>query len=897
MVVPPEIKIGLADLKAYLENNPLSWQQPAQRWAIGAMLGRFNGLLTDCIDFDILQNKELLETFFHCSKTITSSIESVGIEAIDTLDKSNTEPEMLSKVFENAEDSSVPQASNTAGMSPKNLTSDSTFSTEDAMASPADPLSLGSEIDQKQDSILEDTPSLTGSRSSVGLSEDIDHLITRHSENQLSLDPTKTSDEIPTNTDESSIVYGESHGVEGTTYVKTTYTAESDEPPKMEKKNKNKKKSKKKKSMTIDATEEAILTSIEISNSPTLVLPMVKDYVSPVSLMPDRLMAPSDAEASSTSQAVATTTFSGAGRAAPSGGLDATFSRFKLEKALEALRLMPIEESRQQSVGDLKTEHQKTLADLTKKHEAIKFENKNLKADRNKELEKLRRENLVLRERSSGLDQEMTQLRTELHLLKSKVVIEESRVPPEVVPGHAEELEFIIRHQCHIIAYEIFPEMWDEVNRAEEKDDDEKSSTRLKFVFKTLQGKPSWDITTYPYMSEGARKLCKVMKKIRVSNAILRTRCQWYWNQLHEVAQAKRKTLTSLLKMENSAILYEAETFDLKEQIRNLEKSLNIRKRSPGVRTMNIEKKVMQKKFGILELTISELKDEVYSLKRCISKLNETKKTLLENSATGELRQTAELEEAICKEQSKTKRFSSKIQELQGKVKALEKERATVESLIEIGVAVRKRFFEQAKYAVSLGEIFSRPDHKIIQEGNDRCHRAYCLTDAALFKLFYLSGSTNEAIYNRIYHVNSHAAIMNFPLKLCQALDSNASIKTVRVINDSITSQELRTEAEQLFFSIIECWNANLQEDIFDANEEVSGWLSQLHDLEKQIIRIDRSKEYRGYAEEFNDGEETSHSEACGWGIGEPGDMAGADNWCTGQSGGMIDTGDWRSTH
>ncbi|KAK6601508.1 hypothetical protein H4I96_06849 [Botrytis cinerea] len=850
MVVPPEIKIGLADLKAYLENNPLSWQQPAQRWAIGAMLGRFNGLLTDCIDFDILQNRELLETFFHCYRTITSSIESVGIEAIDTLDKSNTEPEMLSKVFENTEDSSLPQASNTA---------------EDAMASPADPLSLGSEIDQKQDSILEDTPSLTGSRSSVGLSEDIDHLITRHSENQLSLDPTQTSDEIPTNTDESSIAYGKSHGVEGTTFAKTTYTAEPDEPSKMEKKNKNKKKSKKKKSTTIDATEEAILTSIEISNSPTLVLPMVKDYVSPVSLMPDRLMALSDAEASSTSQAVATTTFSGAGRAAPSGALDATFSRFKLEKALEALRLMPIEESRQQSVGDLKIEHQKALADLTKKHEAIKFENKNLKADRNKELDKLRRENLVLRERPSGLDQEMTQLRTELHLLKSKVVMEESRVPPEVVAGHAEELEFIIRRQCHIIAYEIFPEIWDEANRAEEKDDDEKSSTRLKFVFKTLQGKPSWDITTYPYMSKGARKLCKVMKKIRVSNATLRTRCQWYWNQLHEVAQAKRKTLTSLLKMENSAILYEAETFDLKEQIRNLEKSLNIRKRSQD----------------ILELTISELKDEVYSLKRCISKLNETKKTLLENSATGELRQTAELEEAICKEQLKTKRFRSKIQELQGKVKALEKERATVGPLIEIGVAARKRFFEQAKYAVSLGEIFSRPDHKIIQEGNDRCHRAYCLTDAALFKLFYLSGSTNEAIYNRIYHVNTYAAVMNFPLKLCQALDSNASIKTVRVINDSITSQELRTEAEQLFFSIIECWNANLQEDIFDANEEVSGWLSQLHDLEKQIIRIDRSKEYRGYAEEFNDGEETSHSEACGWVL----------------SGGMIDTGDWRSTH
>lgn len=187
---------------------------------------------------------------------------------------------------------------------------------------------------------------------------------------------------------------------------------------------------------------------------------------------------------------------------------------------------MHTEDSRKQSIEGLKAEHHKALADLIKKHEVIKFENKNLKADRNKELEKLRRENSILRERSSGLDQAMTQMRAEFQLLTSKVVMEEWRVPPEVVAGHAEELEFRICHQCHIIVYEMFPEIWDEVNRAEEKDDDAKSSTRLKFVFKTLQGEPSWDITTYPHMSEGARKLCKIMKKIRVSNAILRTRCQ-----------------------------------------------------------------------------------------------------------------------------------------------------------------------------------------------------------------------------------------------------------------------------------------------------------------------------------------------------------------------------------
>ncbi|KAF7902159.1 uncharacterized protein EAF01_007457 [Botrytis porri] len=100
---------------------------------------------------------------------------------------------------------------------------------------------------------------------------------------------------------------------------------------------------------------------------------------------------------------------------------------------------------------------------------------------------------------------------------------------------------------------------------------------------------------------------------------------------------------------------------------------------------------------------------------------------------------------------------SSKIQELQAKVVTLEEERTILEPLIEVGVAVRKRVFEQAKYAVSLGEIFSRADHKIIREGNDHCHRAKCLADAAIFKLFYLSGSSNEALYNKIYYIDSQA--------------------------------------------------------------------------------------------------------------------------------------------
>ncbi|TGO77158.1 hypothetical protein BELL_0120g00110 [Botrytis elliptica] len=872
----PEIMSSIRHVETYMEENPFLWQQAASLWTVKEILWKLNGHLTDHIDLKIFQDKEHLENFLGCSRTITSAIERFGLVAINEFKRN---PELLSKIVAYVEDSSIQHASNPAGLG----------------------------IRQEEDSILDDNLGTTGSRSSIDRSEDSDHVITRHSDNQLSLFPNTNLDENPLNADGSSIVDDESHIGKDTICAKKMSTAERDESSQPKKKKKNK--SKKKKTTFGNSAEEATLTAIETSHRPTLVLPMAKDYSSPASSTLDRLMGPSDAGNNCLDQVVVTTSFS---------EMEQAVLKFKVDKApekltatlMEDIRQYMIEdlrcikrlaESKQQLVEDLKAECRKDLADLTKKYEAIKFENKNLKADRNKELEKLRKEISILCEKSSTLDQEVTELRAEIQLLKSRSVKEESRSLPEVVAGHAEELEFIIRNQCHIIAYEKIPKPYNIVNRREEEEDEDKPSTRLEFVFKTLQGKSSWDITNYPYMSEGARKLCKVMKKIRVSNAILRTRCQWYWDQLHQAAEANRKSLASLLEMEKSAILFEAETFDLKDRIRELEKSLNIKKRSPGVRAINREKEVMQKKFDVLESTISELKDEVYSLTQDNSQLVERKEALLRNSATGELRQTAKIEEALCEEQSNTKRFSSRIHELQEKVEVLEEERAVLEPLIEVGVAVRKRFFEQAKYTVPSDEIPNRPDYKIIKEGNDRCHRAYCLTDAALFKLFYLSGSTNEALYSNIYSIDSHANAMKYPYKLRQAIDSKASIQTVQAINDSNTSQELRTEAEQFFSSIIDCWNANPQEDVFDANEEVTGWLSQLKDLEEDIVRIDRSIGYRGNVEDTTDERGASHTRGLGWDVGEPsdwaavepGDMAGSNDWAIDQPGDMAGSNDW----
>ncbi|KAF7853583.1 uncharacterized protein EAF02_011888 [Botrytis sinoallii] len=779
----PEIMSSVRHVETYMEENPFLWQQAASLWTVKEILWKLNGHLTDHIDLKIFQDKEHLGNFLGCSRTITSAIERLGLVAINEF---NRNPELLSKVVAYVKDSSIQQASNPAGLG----------------------------IHQEEDSILDDNIGTTGSRSSIDRSEDSDHVITRHSDNQLSLFPTTNLDENPLNADGSSIVDDESHRGKDTICAKKFFTAERDESSQPKKKKKNK--SKKKKTTVGNSAEVETLTTIETSHRPTLVLPMAKDYLSPANSTLDRLMAPSDAGKNCLDQAVVTTSFSETEQAVlkfkvdkPPEKLTATLMEDIRQYMIEDLRCIKrLAESKQQLVEDLKTECRKNLADLTKKYEAIKFENKNLKADRNKELEKLRKENSILCEKSSTLDQEVTELRAEIQLLKSKSVKEESRSLPEVVAGHAEELEFIIRNQCHIIAYEKIPKPYNIVNRREEEEDEDKPSTRLEFVG-----------------------------------------CE-------EAVQGHEEDSASLLEMEKSAILFEAETFDLKDRIRELEKSLNIKKRSPGVRAINREKEVMQKKFGVLESTISELKDEVYSLTQDNSKLLKRKEALLRNSATGELRQTAKIEEALCEEQSKTKRFSSRIQELQEKVEVLEEERAVLEPLIEVGVAVRKRFFEQAKYTVPSDEISNRPDYKIVKEGNDRCHRAYCLTDAALFKLFYLSGSTNEALYSNIYRVDSYANVMKHPYKLRQAIDSKASIQTVQAINDSNTSQELRTEAE-----------------------------------------IDRSIGYRGYVEDTIDERGTSHTRGLGWDVREPGDMTGSSDWAIDQPDDIAGSSDWAIGH
>lgn len=99
-----------------MEENPLLWQKPASRRAVKEILWKLNVRLADHIDLKIFQDKEHLENFLGCSRTITSAIERLGLVAINEF---NRESEPQSKVVANAEASSIEQASNPAGMFPR----------------------------------------------------------------------------------------------------------------------------------------------------------------------------------------------------------------------------------------------------------------------------------------------------------------------------------------------------------------------------------------------------------------------------------------------------------------------------------------------------------------------------------------------------------------------------------------------------------------------------------------------------------------------------------------------------------------------------------------------------------------------------------------------------------
>ncbi|RAL58550.1 hypothetical protein DID88_003998 [Monilinia fructigena] len=174
-----------------------------------------------------------------------------------------------------------------------------------------------------------------------------------------------------------------------------------------------------------------------------------------------------------------------------------------------------------------------------------------------------------------------------------------------------------------------------------------------------------------------------------------------------------------------------------------------------------------------------------------------------------------------------------------------EKEWEKKRLLFDVGVAVRKRFFEQSKAILPHRKAKEGPDCRIIREGNEACHRGDAIADAALFELGLLSGADNIVAYHDLYLCGLHQ-IYTSPQEFTKAIGYWASIATV----DATTASERhRVEALECLTSITGLWNNTLTAEEFKASFVGNTSLYRLRELSRSIIRIDRGSKYRGYVE------------------------------------------------
>ncbi|KAB8297124.1 hypothetical protein EYC80_002508 [Monilinia laxa] len=186
-----------------------------------------------------------------------------------------------------------------------------------------------------------------------------------------------------------------------------------------------------------------------------------------------------------------------------------------------------------------------------------------------------------------------------------------------------------------------------------------------------------------------------------------------------------------------------------------------------------------------------------------------------------------------------------------------EKEWEKKRLLFDVGVAVRKRFFEQSKAILPHRKDQEGPDYRIIREGNEACHRGDAIADAALFELGLLSGADNIIAYHDLYLCDLHQ-IHKSPQEFTKAIGYWASIATIEA---TTASERHRIEALECLTSIMGLWNNASTAEEFKTSFVGNNSLYHLRELSRSIIRIDRGNKYRGYIVEKVDSGDVNNLE------------------------------------
>jgi hypothetical protein len=213
------------------------------------------------------------------------------------------------------------------------------------------------------------------------------------------------------------------------------------------------------------------------------------------------------------------------------------------------------------------------------------------------------------------------------------------------------------------------------------------------------------------------------------------------------------------------------------------------------------------------------------------------------NASTWLLKQMGDLQLALSATKVDLGKGSRKNSMLQKDIRALNERAELLRPLVDIGVATRLRFLQQARRTVHKHPL-SEADKVFIKNGNVAAHGGNGLADAALFKGYLVAKNNIVAqVFKDLYHCEpSDYLDQNEITILRRMLDCEATIMTVQKANKSNESAALRKEHFKLLDKLYAAQKKSSSITAWEQNQQNTEWLERLEEITAEIVRLDMKK-------------------------------------------------------
>ncbi|RDW84562.1 hypothetical protein BP6252_02152 [Coleophoma cylindrospora] len=350
------------------------------------------------------------------------------------------------------------------------------------------------------------------------------------------------------------------------------------------------------------------------------------------------------------------------------------------------------------------------------------------------------------------------------------------------------------------------------------------------------------------------------------SPSFLQTRCtvleeqlRVYMSRLREEQASKAIALDDVVRLReertqleddlhrvrDANVEFARENEALKDAIADKEQLLADEHNAHRHRSAEMEEEIILLKNQYNELVMEEsiLRGEKYSADEMHSEEIRRRRTS-EKEVDRLERRVAELSDEVDEVTRKMEREQSRALRLQEQTRSLERDQTDKEPLVEIGIAVRTRFLQQARKMVTGQQTSIRA----IKSGNAAAHRANGFVDAAVFRVAQMSGRDMQdmaRVFKDLYQVPPLQYGYGYrPKKYLEAIDCEATIRTTISVRRELGSMPQRLQAMDQIDAISAKLRENggrLTADQFDRDADVEWRLQRVKNLTDEIVEAART--------------------------------------------------------